>query len=83
MARYYCKWCGESYQSISSLTSFDCTKHPYGMWKGKHELYEGSEKSRYYCKWCGESYRSIETLTSLDCPKHPNGRWAGKHSPAL
>ena len=83
MARYYCKYCGKDSSSIQSLTGLDCPRHPNGFCKGKHELYEGSEKSRYYCKYCGKDSSSIQSLTGLDCPKHPNGFCKGKHSPAL
>jgi DNA-directed RNA polymerase subunit RPC12/RpoP len=77
MANYYCKWCGQKYSSVLSLTSHSCSKNPNGK---KHELYEGSEKSKYTCKWCGQQYSSILSLTSHSCSKNPNGK---KHEPAL
>ena len=76
---FYCEYCGAKYSSISFLTSGSCPNHPDG--KGKHKLYEGSEKSQYSCKYCGAKYSSISFLTSGSCPDHPNGK--GKHAPAL
>ncbi len=83
MAKFYCKYCGSSYSSISSLTSGSCSKHPDGGNKGKHVLYEGGEKKEYFCKYCGAKYSSLSSLTSGSCSKHPNGSNKGKHSPAL
>jgi hypothetical protein len=77
MAKLQCKWCGTSTSSISSLTANLCSRHPN---KGRHELYEGSEKSKYICKYCGMSASSISTLTANNCSRHPN---KGKHEPAL
>jgi len=79
MANYYCKNCGYSASSVSSLTIHTCSRNPYG--KGKCELYEGSEKSKYTCKYCGYTASSISSLTVHTCPRHPNGK--GKCSPAL
>jgi predicted nucleic acid-binding Zn ribbon protein len=81
--KYYCKNCGESYNSVKTLTSFKCTKHPNGRNEGYHQLYEGSEKSKYTCKYCGYEQKSLKTLTSFKCTKHPNGRNKGYHSPAI
>lgn len=83
MAKCYCKYCGDYASSISSLTSTPCHRHPNGFCKGRHELYEGSEKSKYYCKFCGDYASSISGLTSTMCPKHPNGFSKGRHQPAL
>lgn len=83
MANYYCEYCGAKYSSVSTLTSAGCVRHPNGPCKGKHKLYEGSEKSKYTCKYCGQSYSSLSTLTSAGCVRHPNGPCKGKHSPAL
>lgn len=82
MANFYCEYCGAKYSSVSSLTSGSCPKHPNGPNKGKHKLYEGSEKSQYTCKYCGAKYSSISSLTSGSCPKHPSGPNKGKHAPA-
>ena len=71
--------CGTKATSVSTLTSLSCMRHPNG--KGKHQLYEGSEKSRYTCKYCGTGASSISSLTALSCMRHPNGK--GKHSPAM
>lgn len=79
MANYYCEYCGAKYSSVSQLTGNYCTRHPDG--RGKHKLYEGSEKSQYVCKYCGSKYSSLSMLTGNYCTRHPNGK--GKHSPAL
>lgn len=81
MANYYCEYCGAKYSSVSSLTAGNCLRHPDG--RGKHKLYEGSEKSKYVCKYCGAKYSTISSLTSGNCLRHPNGSNKGKHSPAL
>lgn len=80
---YYCKHCGNRAQSISSLTASSCSRHPQGPHKGKHVLYEGSEKNRYECKHCGTGAPSIATLTAASCPRHPLGSNKGRHEPAL
>ena len=83
MANCYCRNCGARFPNVASLTSSACPRHPLGPHKGKHELYEGSEKSHYTCKYCGYAMTSIAALTSCACPKHPDGSHKGKHSPAL
>lgn len=83
MANCYCVYCGQRYLNVSSLTSSLCSRHPNGSNKGKHVLYEGSEKSRYTCKYCGQQYTTIASLTSSLCSRHPEGANKGKHSPAL
>ncbi|MDR2835173.1 MAG: hypothetical protein LBV69_03090 [Bacteroidales bacterium] len=55
-ANFYCEYCGAKYSSVSSLTSNWCSKHPDGASKGKHKLYEGSEKNKYTCKYCGQMF---------------------------
>jgi len=72
---YYCKWCGNRYSSVKTLTSGTCPNSP----TKKHELYEGSEKSQYTCKYCGNKYSSLKTLTNGSCPNSPTK----KHQPAL
>ncbi len=83
MANYYCKYCGQKFSSVNSLTSHNCPRHPNGTFKGNHELYEGSEKSKYTCKYCGQIFSSISSMTDHNCPRHPDGTFKGKHSPAL
>ncbi len=83
MSKVQCKHCGTSSSSISSLTSMPCNRHPLGSGKGKHVLYEGSEKPKYTCKYCGSSSSSISSLTSVYCNRHPNGSGKGMHEPAL
>ena len=83
MANYYCKFCGQRFSSVASLTAQVCVRHPNGPGKGKHELYEGGEKSQYTCKYCGQKFGSISGMTAQSCCRHPNGPGKGRHSPAL
>ena len=83
MANFYCKYCGHKSSSVVNLTAGSCPKHPLGPNKGKHVLYEGSEKSQYVCKYCGHKSSSIINLTNGSCPRHPNGANNGKHEPAI
>jgi len=80
---YYCKYCGTKAPSIASLTVNTCPRHPSGPNKGKHVLYEGTEKAKYECKHCGSSASSISSLTVNTCPRHPLGANKGKHEPAI
>lgn len=82
MANYYCKNCGQRTSSLNALTAGTCPRHPDGFGKGRHQLYEGSEKSQYECKYCGRKSSTIAALTAGTCPRHPNGFNKGKHSPA-
>ncbi|WP_205764406.1 hypothetical protein [Arenibacter sp. 6A1] len=81
MANYYCEYCGTKSATITTLTANSCHRHPLG--KGKHKLYEGSEKSSYSCKHCGTSSGTITGLTGNSCHRHPNGPSKGKHAPSL
>lgn len=83
MANFYCKNCGYKSTSAISLTSGTCLRHPAGANKGKHALYEGSEKSKYTCKNCGRDFSTLSSLTSGTCLRHPDGANKGKHQPAL
>ncbi|MFT5891828.1 MAG: hypothetical protein ACI9Y7_001935 [Dokdonia sp.] len=83
MPNYYCELCGQKASNIPSLTSGNCKRHPNGSLKGKHQLYEGSEKSKYTCKLCGSTNSSLAGLTSGACRNHPNGLLKGNHKPAL
>ena len=78
MANFYCEYCGLKFPTIQALTGTSCYHHAAGWNKGKHKLYEGSEKSQYLCKYCGKKYSSLTQLTSCSCSKSPTGR----HSPA-
>ena len=80
---YYCKYCGYKTTSVNSLTSSLCQRHPNGPGKGRHALYEGSEKATYVCKYCGLKSTSIASLTSSKCQRHPSGPAKGRHEPAL
>lgn len=83
MANYFCEYCGTKYSSLSSMTLNKCARHPLGINKGSHKLYEGTEKAQYNCKYCGTKYLSISSLTINKCAKHPNGTNKGQHLPAL
>jgi hypothetical protein len=83
MANFYCENCGTKASSIMSLTANTCNRHPLGAGRGKHKLYEGSEKSQYSCKYCGTSSSSIMNLVNNSCHRHPEGSGKGKHAPAL
>lgn len=82
MANFYCEYCGAKYQSVQILTGAPCYRHPAGCNKGKHKLYEGSEKPQYTCKYCGQKYQTLQILCGAPCPRHPAGFNKGKHSPA-
>lgn len=83
MANFYCEYCGQKFSSVSALTASPCFRHPLGANKGKHKLYEGSEKQKYTCKYCGQTFNSISAMTASPCFRHPNGANKGKHAPAL
>ncbi len=80
MSNYYCEYCGSKHSTVSSLVANTCIRNPS---KGRHKLYEGSEKSQYVCKYCGMKYTNIASLTANTCSKHPNGASKGRHAPAL
>jgi hypothetical protein len=75
--KFYCKWCGMAFSSVTSLTSCSCGRNPEHK---RHELYEGDEKSKYTCKYCGMQFSSLSALTSCDCPRNTEH---DKHEPAL
>lgn len=83
MANFYCENCGTKSSSVSSLSGGTCGRHPLGSGKGKHVLYQGSEKTQYTCKYCGTKSTSISSLTGGTCGRHPLGTGKGKHEPAL
>lgn len=80
---YCCKYCGHKAASVGSLTGSACMRHPAGLGKGRHALYEGSQKDVYVCKWCGHRAGDVASLTSSKCRRHPDGPGAGWHEPAL
>lgn len=82
MGKFYCEYCGTDRSSVASLTASSCHRHPLGPNKGRHKLYEGSEKSKYTCKYCGTDRSSLSSLTASSCHRHPDGANKGKHSPA-
>lgn len=80
----YCAYCGQSFKSVSELTRAGlCARHPDGPLRGKHKLYEGTEKTAYTCKYCGAEARTIDRLTASTCLHHPKGHHRGHHEPAL
>ena len=84
LKNFYCAYCGQSFSSVSQLTRAGlCTRHPDGPVRGKHKLYEGSEKAVYTCKYCGVEAQTIDRLTSSFCVHHPAGHNRGRHAPAL
>ena len=80
---FYCKYCGHKASSVASLTASMCIRYPDGPHKGRHALYEGSEKEKYTCKYCGKQFSSIASLTASKCIRHPAGPHKGNHVPAL
>lgn len=80
---YFCEYCGVKFSTVTALTGSNCNRHPNGSMKGRHKLYEGSEKSSYTCKYCGSTYSSLSILTGNKCNRHPDGSMKGRHAPAL
>jgi hypothetical protein len=80
---YYCENCGIKFSNPRDLLSNSCHQHPNGFGKGKHILYQGSEKSKYFCKFCGTSFSNLRDLCGNSCAKHPYGFGKGHHRPAL
>lgn len=83
MTNFYCEYCGYKAASVQELTAMNCIRHPLGLNKGKHKVYEGAEKAQYTCKYCGFQAGTIQALTGMNCIRHPAGANKGKHSPAL
>jgi len=83
MTKYYCEYCGSTASSVAALVAASCPRHPASAFKGKHKLYDGTEKAQYTCKFCGTKAPSIATLIASDCQRHPDGAFKGKHAPAL
>ena len=71
----FCKYCGQSFISVSAMTNYSCKKSP----SKRHELYEGGEKSQYICKHCGQKFQSLVSMANASCRKSPTTR----HEPAL
>lgn len=83
MPKFYCEYCGQEFNNVRSLTASSCPRHPDDPGRGKHKLYEGSEKAKYTCRYCGQQFTSIRVMTAAACHRHPDGPGRGKHSPAL
>ncbi|RTQ53736.1 hypothetical protein EJV47_03105 [Hymenobacter gummosus] len=82
MATFHCKYCGSKSASVAGLTAGNCLRHPAGANKGRHTLYEGSEKAQYVCRLCGAKSASIVGLTAGNCQRHPTGANKSRHEPA-
>lgn len=67
MPRFYCKYCGTAYNTVTGLTSAGCSKSP----TKKHVLYEGGEKKQYTCQYCGSKMNTISGLVATTCAKSP------------
>lgn len=80
---YYCEYCGHKFPNVRQLTSGTCPRHPDGSNKGRHKLYEGTEKTKYTCKYCGRQFNSIMQMVGGTCSNHPKGSNKGSHAPAL
>ena len=83
MAKFFCKYCGQSFPSVQSLVQNLCLKNPAGKSGQPHVLYEGSEKTQYTCKFCGQRFSSIQSLVQNWCIKNPAGRTGHPHEVAL
>ena len=79
--RVFCRYCGYSSSSVSSLTSGYCSRSPQGAYKGYHQPYAGGERSHYFCRYCGHKSSSISSLTSGRCSRSPLGAYKGYHQP--
>lgn len=80
---YYCEYCGHKFSDVRQLVSGTCSRHPDGSNKGRHKLYEGTEKDKYTCKYCGRKFDSIMQMVGATCSGHPKGSNKGYHAPAL
>ncbi len=78
-----CKYCGMNFPNMTALTVGTCGRHPNGIHKGRHALYEGSDKQQYTCKYCGIKFANLNVLCAQPCGRHPNGPHKGRHAPAL
>ena len=83
MAKVYCKNCGRSFPDVRAMAGGMCQYHPDGSFKGRHVLYEGSEKTKYTCKYCGRRFHDIHAMAGVKCQYHPDGSFKGNHSPEL
>jgi hypothetical protein len=43
--------------------------------RGKHILYEGSEKAQYSCKHCGTKNSSFSALVHNSCSRNEEGKY--------
>ncbi len=78
-AKCYCKYCGQSFTTLSNLTSNCCSRNPRGSGE-RHAPYCGIEKSPYHCQYCGQSFTTLANLTSNCCSRNPQGS-GERHAP--
>jgi DNA-directed RNA polymerase subunit RPC12/RpoP len=83
MSNHYCKYCGNKFISVYALTAASCGRHPDGCNKGKHALYEGSEKTQYICKHCGLKFPTIYAMTAQKCSRRQGTEKNKQHEPTL
>lgn len=79
----FCEYCGHKFPDARMLASGTCPRHPDGANRGRHKLYEGTEKREYVCKFCGRKFPSILVMVGASCASHPAGANRGGHFPAL
>lgn len=77
--KYYCQYCGKDYKDVFTLTRCKCPRHPDGVFKGNHALYEAEEKPVYTCKLCGHKEKTIKALVMKKCPRSTLGTFKGNH----
>lgn len=78
---FYCRYCGNKFSSVRTLTANFCQRHPEGPYKGRHALYLGAEKKEYTCIHCGLKFPSLRALVVNKCQRHPCGPYKGNHVP--
>ncbi len=63
---FFCKFCGNEYSSIDSMTHSSCSKSPYD----RHIAYEGEIGKPYICEYCGKEAVSLACLSETSCSKN-------------
>jgi len=64
MTKFYCKWCGDSFDTIEELENSHCLKNP----EGKHEIYNGYDGGvgQWTCEFCKSTSREITLAMFTD-----------------
>lgn len=65
--KYFCKYCGKSYNSVNRLNKEKCPRSP----KGFHKPFLGEIQYRYFCKYCSRNYPTIANMCSCKCSQSP------------